>query len=208
MFKFKNQRVWWTSDWHRNHLNLCRGTSAWADKNKCRPFNTLEEMWSPIRDNVNRLVMPEDILVNQGDLLFGDKSLLPQLLDEINCKNWIYIYGNHCDWLRKNLEFQKLFKYGCHDYVEIAVGKRLLISSHYAFRTWKNQHKGSIMLFGHSHNSLPDDPNALAIDVGVDVDKWGHEKYTPFSDTEIFNIVDKMKSYKDVGDHHQLDNKG
>lgn len=35
-------------------------------------------------------------------------------------------------------------------------------------RTWHKQHKGAIQLYGHSHGMLPEDPNLLSMDIGVD----------------------------------------
>jgi hypothetical protein len=40
--------------------------------------------------------------------------------------------------------------------------------SHYAHRVWLRAHYGAWHLYGHSHHSLPDDPHARSLDVGVD----------------------------------------
>jgi hypothetical protein len=40
--------------------------------------------------------------------------------------------------------------------------------SHYAHRVWMRSHHGAWHLYGHGHHSLPDDPHARSIDVGVD----------------------------------------
>jgi len=50
-------------------------------------------------------------------------------------------------------------------------------------------------LFGHSHGTLPDDANALSIDVGVDCNN-----YFPFTFDQIKAKMDK-KSFKPT-DHH------
>jgi calcineurin-like phosphoesterase family protein len=41
---------------------------------------------------------------------------------------------------------------------------------HYAFRTWRDQHKGALNLHGHSHGRLKPLPRQQ--DVGVDVWDW------------------------------------
>lgn len=53
MLKFSNQTAWFTSDWHWNHINLCRGISKWTGKAGYRDFDTLEDMRAAIRDNAN-----------------------------------------------------------------------------------------------------------------------------------------------------------
>ncbi len=210
MLKLKStdsQKIYWSSDFHIQHLNLYKGTSQWTDKSGCRDFNTPQEGWEVIRDNVNRLVRPCDIILNLGDIIFGDKSKLPQYLREINCKNWLYVKGNHCDWLDKqeNLHYKCQFTLGCYDFKEVSINGVIFILSHYAMRTWRNQGKGAIQTFGHSHNTLPDDPTLLSMDVGCDVDLFDHEKYTPFSFSEIMHIMSKYKQPKCL-DHHIREN--
>ncbi len=199
-----NGNVFLTSDWHIQHKNLCKGTSQWGgDLSGCRDFNSPEEMWEVIRDNTNKLVKKDDILINQGDIIFGDKTKLPQFLSEINCKNILYIFGNHCDWMKteKYGYYQEYFALGCADYRELVINGRLCICSHYAHRTWRDQGKKSIHTYGHSHSSLPDDPNALSIDVGVDTHLFDHPIYTPYSHKELFHIMDNLKQWKKL-DHH------
>lgn len=199
------ENIWVTSDWHVNHKNLCAGISTWTDKSGCRDFTNLEDMWAVIRDNTNRLVGPKDLIINLGDLLFGEKFKLPDVLAEITCKNWLYIFGNHCDWLQtpKYKHLQRHFSLGCFDYLEVVINKRLFVLSHYLYRTWRDQAKGSIQLGGHSHASHPDDLNLLSIDVGVDTTLFGHEKYCPYSISELLWIMDTQKTFQGTKDHHK-----
>ena len=43
-----------------------------------------------------------------------------------------------------------------------------MVLSHYAFRTWDKAHKGTWMLHGHSHGTLPVYENFKQLDVGID----------------------------------------
>jgi calcineurin-like phosphoesterase family protein len=51
------------------------------------------------------------------------------------------------------------------------------------------------MIYGHSHSSLPDDPNALSFDVGVDC----HD-FKPLSFEQVKMIISR-KTWKPT-DHH------
>lgn len=79
-------------------------------------------------------------------------------------------------------------------YAEVQINGYRLVLCHYAFRVWNESHKSVPALYGHSHGSLPDDPNALAVDIGVD--------YYPIPQTlqQVKKIM-SLKNYKPV-DHH------
>ena len=62
-------------------------------------------------------------------------------------------------------------------------------------RVWNKSHYGSWNLYGHSHGSLPDDPHARAIDVGVDC-----HNFAPVSFDEV-KVIMERKLWKPI-DHH------
>jgi len=66
---------------------------------------------------------------------------------------------------------------------------------HYAMKVWNKAHHGAWQLFGHSHGTLPDDLDALQLDVGVD--SWD---YAPVTVEQIQERMAK-KRFKPV-DHH------
>ncbi len=78
---------------------------------------------------------------------------------------------------------------------DLSRGYQDIVMLHYSMRVWNKSHHGSWHLYGHSHGTLPDDPNSLSIDVGVDC-----HNYQPISYDEIKSIMSK-KEFKPV-DHH------
>lgn len=163
--KFNSNNFYVTSDLHFDHINICRGTSKW--NSGYRDFNNHKEMNETLINNINKVVPPDGHLFVLGDIKFGDKKQLSNLLGEIKCVNIYYLYGNHCMFIRQDDYYRKLFKW-CGDYLEIFVDKQLVCMFHYGCRVWNESHRGSWMLYGHSHSSLPDNLNVKSIDIGID----------------------------------------
>jgi len=58
----RNQKVWFTSDTHYAHTNICRAISNWPDEDKTRDFESLDKMNAAIVNAINNNVGPDDIL--------------------------------------------------------------------------------------------------------------------------------------------------
>lgn len=72
--------TWFTGDWHLGHTNIIRYCN--------RPFKDVTEMNSSLINNINELVMPNDRIINLGDVAFkGAEEMLPKWLARINCKD-------------------------------------------------------------------------------------------------------------------------
>ena len=63
--------IYFCSDLHFGHTNICKGTTKWSDKKKCRNFNTIEEMNNAIVKSINSVVGKNDTLYHIGDWSFG-----------------------------------------------------------------------------------------------------------------------------------------
>ena len=74
-------------------------------------------------------------------------------------------------------------------------GVQRIVLCHYALRVWDKSHYGTWALYGHSHGTLPDNPHARAIDVGVDC----HD-FAPVSYERVREIM-AAKTFVPV-DHH------
>jgi calcineurin-like phosphoesterase family protein len=178
---------------HRNIIKYCKrpflfdASLGYVDGNlDVRAMNTA------LINNWNRVVKPTDTAYIIGDVsFFKDIRDTHRALDALNGTKHL-IRGNH----DKSMAPETLAKFASvQDYLEINVpdktiprGRQMIVLSHYAFRVWDKSHYGSWNLYGHSHGSLPDDPNALAIDVGVDC----HD-YTPISYEQVKAIMATKK---------------
>lgn len=189
-----------TSDSHAFHTNITKGVSKWPNADDTRDFATAEEMTVAIANNINSVVDYGDTLYHLGDWSFGGYDNVKRFRDMINCSKIVFIYGNHDHHIEKDVKLQKLF-HSCDYYKEIYFGNKKTILSHYSFRIWNKSHHGSWHFYGHSHGTLPDDPNALSLDVGIDTEWPGiHKKYFPYTIGELHRIM-KLKTWKPV-DHH------
>lgn len=156
--------IWFSSDWHYGHGNIVKGVSTWDNKSACRDFNTLEEHNETLIENINRVVKKDDIIYMAGDVAFGGKQNIYELWKRLNCKNIHLTLGNHDHHIRKNatliddkggeIKVQSLFL-SVNDIITKKIVNEKFVICHYAMRTWENGHHGAIMLFGHSHGSLP-----------------------------------------------------
>jgi calcineurin-like phosphoesterase family protein len=163
---FSADNSFFTSDNHINHKNICKGVSSW--NGGYRDFKCLDEMNEAIIGSINKVVPENGILFDLGDGLFGDKKQAVKYRRQINCKTIYRLYGNHCEWLRKDKGLQAELFAGCGDYLEIRINRKLLCLFHYAPAVWNESHRGSWFLYGHSHGSFPDRLYSNSIDVGMD----------------------------------------
>lgn len=198
--KFKNKdHVFVTGCPHLQHSGITRGVSHWENKDGTRDFETTEEMTRAVLLSLQDVPEHAHLFI-LGDMLFGVKSNIYDILDQIPCKNLYYLYGNHCQWMRwdKYKELSTRFKW-MGDYLEVFYQGRLVVMSHYPFSVWNESHKGSWMLCSHSHGtfapSLPETKDkGKILDCGWDV----HNR--PIDILEIESIMSTKMIYNP--DHH------
>lgn len=198
--------IYFTSDTHYSHKNICRGTTGWVENEgnqRTRDFNTLEEMNDVLVNNINALVKENDTLWHLGDWSFGGHEQIKVFRDRLNCKNINLVFGNHDQHIEPiNSPYRNLFKsvqYVKEFHLSIdciktgKYGKQGFFLSHYSHRVWNKSHHGNIHLFGHSHATLP--MYGKSMDVGVDTNN-----YYPYHLDEILEIMKNRKT--EVVDHH------
>lgn len=135
----------------------------------------------------NSLVGKNDTVYHLGDFAWREPAKYRGMLNgQIHL-----VLGNH-DRIRA--ADKGLFE-SISDIKRVRVGERRIYMCHYAMRVWNTSHYGAWHLYGHSHGSLPDDPNSRSLDVGVDC--WNYYPVT------VAQLEEKMaaKSWRPV-DHH------
>jgi len=209
----KNQNLYFTSDTHYGHSNICRATTNWSNANNAtRDFESLDHMNDTIVDNINNIVGENDILIHLGDFSFGGFDKIEEFRSRILCKNIHLTYGNHDHHIRRNKgDIQSIFS-SAQDYLHLDIrrpsdrGKGTMdkfsfICMHFPIASWDNMNTGVIHLHGHVH--LPPHLRIAAgkaMDVGVDGN--GLE---PLSLNEIVSIM-KDRPIKKLAlpkDHHE-----
>jgi calcineurin-like phosphoesterase family protein len=178
--------IYFTADTHFGHTNIIK----YCD----RPFKTANEMDETIIKNWNAIVQPGDLVYHLGDFAFVKKpNDVDNILRRLNGQVHI-VFGGHDKVARRADGFAST-----SDLKTIHFGDTIFSLCHYAMRIWNKSHYGAYHLYGHSHGSLPDDPNALSCDVGVDC--WD---FTPVSVDQIKKVMSK-KTFVPI-DHHRDQN--
>ncbi len=175
------KNVFFTSDTHLFHKNVIEYCN--------RPFEDITEMNNSIISNWNNRVKPNDVVFHLGDFLFSrDEKTISDTINVLNGTIYL-IPGNHDsveDYPQYILQSDKFIVLNALQHVRIRVNNENVqfVLCHYAMKVWYKSHYNSIHLYGHSHNSMPDDPNSLSMDVGVDANN-----FTPIS---VHDVLEKM----------------
>lgn len=175
--------IWFTSDTHFSHNNIIKYCQ--------RPMTNSVSMDEKIIANWNRVVARGDIVYHLGDFAFHRrKEDVEKILIRLNGQIHL-VLGNHDhDPIRKAKGFASVSplkdikvrytdKNGQEAFQEITL-------CHYAMKVWKHSGRGSWQLYGHSHGTLLDDPNAFQMDVGVDANN-----FTPISFHQVKEVMEK-----------------
>jgi calcineurin-like phosphoesterase family protein len=208
----KGQNIFFTSDTHYSHSNICRATSRWSDDNLTRDFNSLDQMNAALVNNINEIVGENDILIHLGDWSFGGFENIAEFRNRILCKNIHLVLGNHDHHIERNKgDVQELFLSVNH-YINLdlrrpsnlrkgEMDKFNFVLMHFPIASWDGMNDGVMHLHGHVH--LP--PNlriseGRAMDVGVD-----GNSYYPLGLFEVVNLL-KNRPIKKLSlpkDHHE-----
>jgi len=181
-----SKQTFFSSDYHLGHHRIIQYDG--------RPFNDVAHMNEHIIASHNMFIDTSDDFYFLGDFSFNN-SRTEEYLQRLNGQKF-FIKGNH-DGPRtiKLLEKYGTYLGGLH---EIIVNNQSIVLCHYAMRTWRGSHKGTWQLYGHSHGSLPDNPNSLSIDVGINC-----HNYKPLSFNEVKKIMEK-KEYRPNDRHSNV----
>jgi calcineurin-like phosphoesterase family protein len=174
--------IFFTSDTHWGHRNVIRYSN--------RPFGSVEEMDEEMVRRWNDKVSKRDVVYHLGDVAFMSPARAKPILDQLNGEIHLCI-GNH-----DSKAIQQLDRWSSVEhYREISINGKHIVLSHYAHRVWNRSHRGSLMLYGHSHAALPGTNQSL--DVGVDC--WDYE---PVTLNEILVRMSTLPPFRNQ-DHHR-----
>ncbi len=205
----QHQGLWFTSDTHYNHANICKATTSWTGADALtRDFDSLEKMNETLVSNINKYVQQDDILIHLGDWSFGGFESIKAFRDKIVCQNVHLVLGNHDHHIQNNRnDIQSLFS-SVNQYLDLDVRRWIgkskertrFICMHYPIASWNGMNDGVIHVHGHVH--LPKHlrvGNGKSIDVGVD-----GNNLEPISLDEVLNLmknqpIDKLTLPRD---HH------
>lgn len=131
---------YYISDTHFGHKNVIRYDN--------RPFESVEEMDKSMIHRWNETVGRHDVVYMLGDISWYKDDKTIAILQSLNGHK-VLIKGNH-DYVSTKLA--KCFDKIC-DYAEVNDNGEKLILSHYPIPFWNGQHRNTIHLYGHVHNS-------------------------------------------------------
>lgn len=209
-----NQKLWFTSDTHYNHSNICAATTNWAispEDYRVRDFKTLDQMNDTLVNNINHLIREDDILIHLGDWSFGGFESIAEFRNRIVCKNVHIVLGNHDHHILNNKNnIQTLFT-SVHQYLFLSVSlpqvsrnqktdKYNFVCMHYPIASWQDMNHGAIHLHGHTHLSPKHRVHTgRAMDVGVE-----GNNLDPIEMNEILKLVNhnKIATLSLPSDHH------
>lgn len=192
------QKLWFTSDTHFDHKNICRATTSWKDSDDLtRDFSSLDQMNNELVYWINTRVGQDDILFHLGDWSFNGFENIRKFRERIVCKNIHLILGNHDHHIERNKEnIQSIFS-SVNEYLTLDVKWNVkknefenarFVLFHYPIASWNGMNDGVIHLHGHVH--LPPQYRLAAgkaMDVGVD-----GNNFEPVEMMEIIKIMSKQ----------------
>lgn len=181
--------VFITADEHHGHQKIIEYCG--------RPFRDVTEQTECLIQRHNAKV-PDSLgflTIHVGDWFWRTLKLGEALtiLGRLHGRH-AFIFGNHDELIEKHrdvfaqqLDWIKGENKASGTHIVHFAGRELFLC-HYAMRVWNRSHKGSGMLFGHSHNELP--VIGKSFDIGVD----GHD-FAPWSLEEIDARLDTLPQH-------------
>jgi calcineurin-like phosphoesterase family protein len=206
----KGQKLWFTSDTHYNHGNICTATTQWINPVTCREFESLEQMNAHLVGNINEMVGEDDILFHLGDWSFGGFEQIELFRNQIVCKNVHIITGNHDHHIENDREgIQSIFS-SVNKYLNLVVkwnvgtplmGEQRFALMHFPIASWDNMARGAIHLHGHVHFEAD---KRIGVGKMMDVGCDGNELY-PIEMSEVLKLMrdQPIKSMFEF-DHHEI----
>jgi calcineurin-like phosphoesterase family protein len=207
-----DRKVFFTSDLHFSHKNICSATTTWKNsEDVTRKFDSVEQMNDTIVNNINSVVGQNDILIFLGDWSFGGFDNIAILRNSIICTTIYFIAGNHDHFVVQNKDnVQDLFTEILDDITFLTIKDKIdnnttikynFVLSHYPLASWPQMNDGWYHLHGHVHLK-PEYKlgQGRSLDVGID-----GNNYFPYELKDIHQLLcnQPIKSLSLPIDHHE-----
>ena len=178
--------IFFTSDLHFGHANIIKYCN--------RPWDTAEGMDEALISKWNAIVGNNDRVIILGDVFFCQADRAREIMHRLNGRKEL-VYGNHDKMIKNQKSVQDLFTKIHPDLYQETIDGTLVVMCHYPLLTWNRAHRGSFMLHGHCHNTIPFDPFYRRMDVGVDA-----QDYEPIAWKDVKRVLSASVS-GDVRDY-------
>ena len=159
----------YTSDLHfddKNILHLCN-----------RPYSSVDEMNTILKQNWNSRIKPEDHVYILGDICMNEQGFIDHMNDLNGFKH--IVRGNHDP---KNIQNKKMKNTHFTELIHtVRDGDAKIVLCHFPIMEWNGYYNGVYHFYGHLHGSRKSH-NANAFEVGVDC-----QNYMPKTFDEIVN---------------------
>lgn len=210
----KGQNLYFVSDSHFSHSNICSSTTQWKDAgDTVRKFDSLELMNRTMVDNINAVVGENDILFHLGDWSFGGFEQIEIFRSQLICKNIHLVLGNHDHHIESDKNGVRSLFSSVSQFIPELLVKREIPNSkgmierfrfclfHYPIASWIDMNQGVIHLHGHVH--LPKHlrlGQGRSLDVGVDGNNMN-----PISLDDVIRLVkpQPIRKLELPKDHHE-----
>jgi len=183
------ENFYFTADSHFCHTNIIKYCK--------RPFKDVEEHDEELIRKWNEKVPEDGIVFHLGDVAFGNKERVDNILRQLN-GNIFLVIGNH-DWRRITTQHAWRFEEMTQQ-INMKIGKRHIILNHCPLLAFSGAWRGedaTYQLFGHVHTSPYTDEGldqqrmkylfTSQYDVGVD-----NNNFTPVSWSEVNQIINNQ----------------
>lgn len=162
--------IFFTSDTHFRHERVLQFSR--------RPFASIEDMDAALVRNWRDRVSDDDVIYHLGDVAWKTNASVRALIGDLPGTKHLLV-GNHDHSFTRKLAAWASVQSYLELQVDRPAGDRLLlVLCHYPFAVWRDSHRGSLSLHGHSHGTFP--PSCQQMDVGVDC-----TAYAPISLPEV-----------------------
>lgn len=187
-------KTYFTADTHFEHAAL-------LNQKHMRPF--VDDEWDEMMlHQINSHVRRQDRLFILGDFAWKRPGYWRQ---KIRCRHVTLILGNHDN----EPKCRNVFGGAFYRSRTIKLFDTRVFLSHYPAAYWDGSHKGWLHLYGHCHNQREETLNTIwperrAMDVSPDTAFALLGEWRPFSDEEIYTILQVYEGHDPVDFYHDF----